>query len=112
LGEEEGGQAKNTGRNLLEYEDVSTSETSVNSYQTTRRNIPEDIFILAAVRNGNLTETIKVPLDCICNRNIFFVISVALAISSYTKGLASSAIVVRGKTWELVSRDRSFHSFR
>jgi hypothetical protein len=28
---------------------VSTSETSVNFYQTTRRNIPEDIFILVAV---------------------------------------------------------------
>jgi hypothetical protein len=28
----------------------STSETLVNFYQTTRRSIPEDIFILAAVR--------------------------------------------------------------
>jgi hypothetical protein len=27
-----------------------TSETSANLYQTTRHNIPEDIFILAAVR--------------------------------------------------------------
>jgi hypothetical protein len=25
---------------------IGTSETSVNFYQTTRRNIPEDIFIL------------------------------------------------------------------
>jgi hypothetical protein len=29
---------------------VSTSETPVNIYQTTWRNIPDDIFILAAVR--------------------------------------------------------------
>jgi hypothetical protein len=34
----------------LMMEAVSTFETSVNFYQTTRRNIPEDIFILAAVR--------------------------------------------------------------
>jgi hypothetical protein len=32
-------------------EAVSTSETSVNFYQTTRYNIPEVILILAAVRN-------------------------------------------------------------
>jgi hypothetical protein len=35
----------------LTMEAVSTSETSVNFYETTRRNIPEDIIILAAVRN-------------------------------------------------------------
>jgi hypothetical protein len=34
----------------LMTEAASTSETSVNFYQTTRRNIPEDIFIFAAVR--------------------------------------------------------------
>jgi hypothetical protein len=36
---------------------VSTSETSVNIHQTTRRNIPEDgaTFILVAVRTWNLT---------------------------------------------------------
>jgi hypothetical protein len=35
----------------LMMEAVNTSETSVNFYQTTRHNIPEDvIFILAAVR--------------------------------------------------------------
>jgi hypothetical protein len=34
----------------LMMDEVSTTETSVNFYQTTRRNIPEDIFILAAVR--------------------------------------------------------------
>jgi hypothetical protein len=38
-------------------EAVSTSETSVNFYQTTRRNIPEDsIFVLAVVKTWNLTE--------------------------------------------------------
>jgi hypothetical protein len=31
-------------------ETVRTSETSVNYYQTTRRNIPEVIFILTAMR--------------------------------------------------------------
>jgi hypothetical protein len=36
-------------------EAVSTSETSVNLYQTTQRNIPEDIFILAAVTAWNRT---------------------------------------------------------
>jgi hypothetical protein len=36
----------------------STTETSVNIYQTTRRNNPEDsYFILAAVRTSNLTLT-------------------------------------------------------
>jgi hypothetical protein len=36
-------------------EAVSTSETLTNFYDTTRRNIPEDIFIPAAVRTSNLT---------------------------------------------------------
>jgi hypothetical protein len=31
-------------------EEASTSETSVNFYETTRRNCPEDILIFAAVR--------------------------------------------------------------
>jgi hypothetical protein len=35
---------------VLMMEAIISSETSVNFYQTTRRNIPEDIFILAAVR--------------------------------------------------------------
>jgi hypothetical protein len=35
---------------ILMMEAISTSETNVNFYQTTRRNIPEDIFILVAVR--------------------------------------------------------------
>jgi hypothetical protein len=39
----------------LMMEAASTSEMSVNFYQTTRRNIPEIIFILAAVRTCNLT---------------------------------------------------------
>jgi hypothetical protein len=34
----------------LMMEAAITSETSVNFYETTRRNIPEDIFILAAVK--------------------------------------------------------------
>jgi hypothetical protein len=34
----------------LMMEAASTSETTVNFCQTTRRNIPEDVFILAAVR--------------------------------------------------------------
>jgi hypothetical protein len=34
----------------LMMEAASTAETSVNLYQTTRHYIPEDIFILAAVR--------------------------------------------------------------
>jgi hypothetical protein len=34
----------------LMMEAASTTETSVNFYQTTRRSISEDIFILAAVR--------------------------------------------------------------
>jgi hypothetical protein len=34
----------------LMMEAVSTSETSVSIYQTTRRNIPEDIFVLIAER--------------------------------------------------------------
>jgi hypothetical protein len=34
----------------LMMEAISTSETSVSFYQTMRRNIPEDIFILAAAR--------------------------------------------------------------
>jgi hypothetical protein len=42
---------------FLMMEAGSTSETSVNFYQTTRRNIPEDShFILAAVRTWDLTE--------------------------------------------------------
>jgi hypothetical protein len=36
-------------QNLM-TEVVSTSETSVNFYETTRRNIQKDIFILAAMR--------------------------------------------------------------
>jgi hypothetical protein len=36
-------------------EAVNTSETSVTFYQTTKRNIPEDIFIPVAVRTWNLT---------------------------------------------------------
>jgi hypothetical protein len=39
----------------LRMEAASTSETWVNFYHTTRRNISEDIFILAEVRNWNLT---------------------------------------------------------
>lgn len=35
-----------------------------------------------------------------------------LAISSQIKELVSNFVAVRGKTWELVSRYRSFHSFR
>jgi ABC-type arginine transport system permease subunit len=35
----------------LMMEAASTSETLVNVYQTTRRYIPEVVFILAAVRN-------------------------------------------------------------
>jgi hypothetical protein len=38
---------------------VSTSETSVIFYQTTRLNIPEDIFILVAVRSRNLTKQVE-----------------------------------------------------
>jgi hypothetical protein len=34
----------------LMMEEVSTSETSVNFYETTRRNIPEGCRLLAAVR--------------------------------------------------------------
>jgi hypothetical protein len=34
----------------LVMEAASTSETSVNFYETTWRNIPDDIIILAAVR--------------------------------------------------------------
>jgi len=41
----------------------------------------------------------------------YCVIFVALAISFLIKELVSSFIVGRG-TWELASRDRSFHSFR
>jgi hypothetical protein len=41
----------------LIMETVSTSETSVNFYQTTRRNIREDIFIHVAVRTSNLTSS-------------------------------------------------------
>jgi hypothetical protein len=37
----------------LMMETVSTSETQINIYQTTRHNIPEDI-ILAAVRTSNV----------------------------------------------------------
>jgi hypothetical protein len=45
-------------------EAVSTSETSVNFYQTTRRNIPEDShFILVAVRTWNLArKNSKAPI--------------------------------------------------
>jgi hypothetical protein len=35
---------------MMMVEAASTSETSVNFYQTTFYNIPEDIFILAAIR--------------------------------------------------------------
>jgi hypothetical protein len=35
---------------VLMLEAVRTSETSVNFYETTRRNILEDVFILAAMR--------------------------------------------------------------
>jgi hypothetical protein len=37
---------------------VRTSDTSVNFYQTERRDVPEDIFILATVRASDLTELI------------------------------------------------------
>jgi hypothetical protein len=39
----------------LMMEAANTSETSANLYQTTRRNIPADIFIVAAARIWNLT---------------------------------------------------------
>jgi hypothetical protein len=42
----------------------------------------------------------------------FLLHSDVLAISSHIKELVSNAVVVPRKTWELVSRDRSFHSFR
>jgi hypothetical protein len=32
-------------------DDVGTSETSASFYETTLRNIPEDTFILAAMKN-------------------------------------------------------------
>jgi hypothetical protein len=46
----------------LMMEAVSTSDTSVNFYQTTQRNIPEDshLFIFAAVKTLNLTHQGKV----------------------------------------------------
>jgi hypothetical protein len=39
-------------------EAVRLSETSVGFYKTTRRNILEDIFILAALRTWNLTQQV------------------------------------------------------
>jgi hypothetical protein len=46
----------------LMIEAASTSETSVNFYQTMRRNNPEeDIFIFAAVRTSNLTKLCMFP---------------------------------------------------
>jgi hypothetical protein len=39
----------------LMMEAVSKSETSVNFYEIIRRNIPEDIFILAAVRKSEIS---------------------------------------------------------
>jgi hypothetical protein len=40
----------------LMMESAGAPETLVNFYQTTRRNIPKDIFILSAVRTSNLTK--------------------------------------------------------
>jgi hypothetical protein len=48
----------------------------------------------------------------ICNGNRFSVTFDVLAMSSHIKELVPNVTVIRGKTWELVSRDRSFHSFR
>jgi hypothetical protein len=42
----------------LMMEAVSTSETSFNFYETTRRKIPEDIFVRAAVKTRSLTNKI------------------------------------------------------
>jgi hypothetical protein len=43
----------------LMMEATSTSETSVNFYQTTRRNIPEVIFILVTAKTLSLTKIMK-----------------------------------------------------
>jgi hypothetical protein len=43
----------------LVTEAARTSETSVNFYQTTRCNVPEVVFIFAAMRTLNLTQQIS-----------------------------------------------------
>jgi hypothetical protein len=50
---------------LVMMETAKSSETSVNFYYTTRRYIPEDIFILAALRPWNLTDSED---DCFLGR--------------------------------------------